>query len=424
MEQDRITDLSTVFREDVEQDVDLIVQDKLAKAGLTEEILAGLASMEEIQAVMKPVESEADMKALQKVLTPIVTTRNRIKLICKKGREHSNMVSKAFIAKEKEYVAMVATVEDPLTRYKDAWRAEQDRIKAEEDAEAKRVLQQRYAELEAIGMVRRTATLDAPERYEIGGVMLPVDRIDSADLGAWMHMTDTAKAEADRINAERMEAERKAKEEADKVAAQLAALAEREAKMKGMILSARTAVLKGAGLDVLPIGLADMTDEAFDAYVEAAQAEKAQAARKDSIAESVATLKGIGYREEEGGGLILMDQEGDVVTVDPAALYPVDQALWSKLVNAGNAYMVRQKEVEAERLRKEGEERERQRIEQERVEKERHTAALNDIGKWDEWVASIRASAPVMDSEVGKSCVSRLLMGLDRIATSLTPQAQ
>ncbi len=388
IEQDRITDLSTVFREDVEQDVDLVVQDKLVKAGITEEEVA--AMREAAQAVMKPVESEADMKSLQKVLTPIVAMRTRIKAICKKGREHSNMVSKAWIAKEKEYVALVATVEDPLTAYKEAWKAEQERVKAEEEAEAKRILQARYAELEGIGMVRRTATIDAPERYEIGPVMFPVDRIDTADLGAWMHMTDTAKAEAAKINAARAEAEAKAKAEADRLAAAQAELdrkakelADKEEAMQARIAAMNAKVEEGRANEVKAIGANGM---------EAPMRPYAQ------------------YDDADWSAKI----EALKVTVEARKVKEAEAAAKAEEDRKAN-----EDRIQAEAV-KEEQERERLRIKAEKEAAARHTAALNDRGRWLEWTASIKLSAPTMDSEAGKNAVARVLAGLDKMTNDLS----
>lgn len=388
IEQDRITDLSTVFREDVEQDVDLVVQDKLVKAGVTEEVV--VAMREAAQAVMKPVQSEADMKALQKVLTPIVAMRTRIKAICKKGREHSNMVSKAWIAKEKEYVAMVATVEDPLTAYKEAWRAEQERIKAEEEAEARRILQARYAELEGIGMVRRTATIDAPERYEIGAVMFPVERIDTADLGAWMHMTDTAKAEAAKINAARAEAEAKAKAEADRLSAAQAELdrkakelADQEAAMQARIAAMNAKVEEGRANEVKAIGANGMEApmRPYAQYDDADWTARMEALKADVEARKVKEAQAAAKAEEERKAN--------------------EERIWAEA-------------VEAERVRVEAAERAAIAVAAER------NARMSDKQKWGEWMETIRGTVPEMRSAAGKNAVARVLAGLDKMTNEIT----
>ena len=390
IEQDRITDLSTVFREDVEQDVDVVIQDKLSKGGITEDMLDSLPGLAEVQAVMRPVESEEDMKALQKVLTKVVTTRTRIVAVCKKGRELSNMVSKAWVAKEKEYVARVATVEDPLTAYKEEWKQKQERIKAEEEAEARRILQGRYAELEAIGMIRRTATIDAPERYEIGAVMYTLDKVGTADMGAWMHMTDTAKAEAAKINAARAEAEAKAKAEADRLAAAQAELdrkakelAEQEAAMQARIAAMNAKVEEGRANEVKAISANGM---------EAPMRPYAQYDDADWTAKMEA-LK---------------------VTVEARKVKEAEAAAKAEEERKANEERIR-----AEAVREE-QERERRRIEAEKEAAARHTAALNDRGRWLEWTASIKLSAPTMDGEAGKNAVARVLAGLDKMTNEIT----
>jgi len=234
---DRLTPIPTVFREDVEQDVGLTVQTQLVKAGITEETLA--EALDKAQAVMRPVENEADLRALQDVLTPIVRLRTSIVRICKKGREHANMVSRAWIAAEKHHVAEVLKVEDLLTAYKDEWNAAKEREKAAEEAEAKRIIQERYAALEAIGMVRRAATPDAPERYVIGMYAAPLEVINTADAPTWDAIVEKATgiAEAQRKVEEekraREEAEAKArKEEAERIEAQRKEQERKEAELK------------------------------------------------------------------------------------------------------------------------------------------------------------------------------------------------
>ena len=234
---DRLTPIPTVFREDVEQDVDLTVQTQLVKAGITEETLA--EALDKAQAVMRPVENEADLRALQDVLTPIVRLRTSIVRICKKGREHANMVSRAWITAEKHHVAEVLKIEDQLTAYKDEWNAAKEREKAEEEAEAKRIIQERYAALEAIGMTRRAATPDAPERYVIGMYAAPLEMIDTADAPTWDAIVEKATSIANaqrKVEEEqraREEAEAKArKEEAERLEAQRKEQERKEAELK------------------------------------------------------------------------------------------------------------------------------------------------------------------------------------------------
>lgn len=219
---DRLTPIPTVFREDVEQDVDLTVQTQLVKAGITEETLA--EALDKAQAVMRPVENEADLRALQDVLTPIVRLRTSIVRICKKGREHANMVSRAWIAAEKHHVAEVLKVEDLLTAYKDEWNAQKEREKAAEEAEARKIIQDRYAVLEGIGMVRRVATADFPERYVIGSLSVPLDMIDTADAVVWDAVVNRGRAIA-------QEEAQRAQAAADELARRERDLAEREARL-------------------------------------------------------------------------------------------------------------------------------------------------------------------------------------------------
>lgn len=257
---DRLTPIPTVFREDVEQDVDLTVQTQLAKAGITEETLA--EALDNAQAVMRPVENEADLRALQDVLTPIVRLRTSIVRICKKGREHANMVSRAWIAAEKHHVAEVLKVEDLLTAYKDEWNAAKEREKAAEEAEARKVIQDRYAVLEGIGMVRKVATADFPERYVIGMYAAPLEVIDTADAPTWDAIVEkaasiaNAQRKVEEEKREREEADAKTrKEEAERIEAQ-----RKEQERKERDLAEREARLNAAEVAAVPEAAAPVVE--------------------------------------------------------------------------------------------------------------------------------------------------------------------
>lgn len=242
---DRLTNIPTVFREDVEQDVSMTVQVQLDKAGITEHKIADV--LDTATAVMRPVESEEDLRALQDVLTPIVRLRTNIVRICKKGREHANMVSKAWIAAEKLHVAEVSKVEAKLDAYKQEWKEAQERAKAEEEAEAKRIINERFAALEGLGMVRRVATADKPERYEVGDVSVSIDTIETCDLARWEDVVARATAAAQELRRqadERAQAEQAAREALEKRERDLAA---REARANKVLDGERAAELDALG---------------------------------------------------------------------------------------------------------------------------------------------------------------------------------
>jgi hypothetical protein len=216
---DRLTPIPTVFQEDINESVELTVQERLVKAGITEEALSELR--QNAEQWMKPVHSEKELDELQKnVITPLVKMRTKIERICKKGREEANMIRNAWIANEKTYTGMVRQIEDPLVKYKDDFRAEQERIKKEEEAEAQRQLQARYAALEAVGCIRRAASGIEPERYVIGSVTITLDQINSCDYDTWNNLVRSAEIVAAEEREKKEAEERAAREEQERIQAE------------------------------------------------------------------------------------------------------------------------------------------------------------------------------------------------------------
>src|SRR5690606_20364591 len=99
----------------------------------------------------------------------------------------------------------------------------------------------------------------------------------------------------------------------------------KEAKLKDMIVTARTATLRSYGLLNVPSDLAAMTNESFDNYIERERTAKAEEEKQAHIARAVADLKIAGYREANDGSLYLEGNDSGPYTVFPASLYPVDQ---------------------------------------------------------------------------------------------------
>jgi hypothetical protein len=287
---DRLTPIQTVFQEDVDEEVGLTVQQRLMKAGITEEQLSSLRSA--IQPYMRPVHTKAELEELQKnALTPLVKMRTKIERICKKGREEANMIRNAWIAEEKTYTRMVKELEEPLNKYKEEFRAEQERIKREEEAEAERQLQVRYAALDSIGCVRRAAVGDTPERYVMGELSIPLDTINSADADTWDNLLRSARMIAEEVEAKKRyeeakmlaDAEALRQQEAD-IARRQKELEEREKKMRKSELIAVGCVEVGDNLCIVSVGdsvhsyfeqpvasLATMSQEEWDACLSGAK---------------------------------------------------------------------------------------------------------------------------------------------------------
>jgi hypothetical protein len=335
---DRITPIPTVFQEDINESVELTVQERLVKAGITEEALSELR--QNAEQWMKPVHSEKELEELQKnVITPLVKMRTKIERICKKGREEANMIRNAWIANEKTYTGMVRQIEDPLVKYKEDFRAEQERIKKEEEAEAQRQLQARYAALEAVGCIRRAASGIEPERYVIGSVTITLDQINSCDYDTWNNLVRSAEIVAAEEREKKEAEERAEKEKQELIALRVQSRTDRLLAI-GMTTGSDGQLYITHGnmalMNVVPSDLGEMSAEGWEELqaeawrmvekrlklIEEAQVwaeQQNQAAeRQRKLDDRMHRLgqAGWAYRAEDGEpepGMVLYDEEGKVI---------------------------------------------------------------------------------------------------------------
>ena len=464
---DRLMPVNTTFQTDVNESVDLQVQGILVRAGITDDVIDDLRK--EVSGLMKPIHSEEELKELQPALTRLQRHRVTIEKICKKGRERANQERNAGIEAEKRYAGMVKKIEDPLKKYKEDFRAEQERIRQEEEAEAQRQLQHRYAQLDAIeGCVRRAATGGEPERYIIGGTVIPLDTINSADADVWDNLLRSAQTISAEIVAERERQEREAREKAEAAAAQAAdlerrqkELEERERKMREAVNESRKNELLAAGCTLYDGGgsisvvrmvapqhgeayfyaktqdLHSWTEEYFQERL--AEAKKAvamreeddriaqeKAAREALVVDRVKRLKAAGY-EDEGpvpGMMYLMLQVGPL----PPRKFQVDAQTMSyeqflEAIEDGQAELARREAARQETLRQEAEAAARKRIEEEAARKEQEEAErqakMGDAEKWQEFVRAVASAAPNMSSAIGQHAVKRVIEGLNKMTPGL-----
>jgi hypothetical protein len=422
----------TVFPADVAQEVDLSIQDQLEKSGVTEEVIQ--KTLDKAREFMRPITSKKELDVMQKeALTPLVDLRNLADRICRKGREHSNMVSKSWIMKGKAFAAMLAIVEEPLKAYKAEWKAEQDRIKAEEEAEARHQLQMRYAALEEVGMVRRAATIDASERYVIGELVIPIDDIDTADAPTWDNLlrsatmiADEAKAKLEAEEAARKAAAEKLEAEAKKLKADQDALTAKEDAIKKIILTARTAQLRAAGMGQETINanagaLAVMDDAAFEAWLNTEQWRAKEQAKQQMLKDRIGKLRAVGYVEQAGNMVLMADSAGGSTPID--GLHALPEVSFTALIATGEEYMALKAKAREEALRKEGEERARKQAQEEAAQKIKdeaeRLARMDDAERWNSWVTNVKQLAPEMASDAGKKAVQRVLAGLDNMTPAL-----
>ena len=291
---DRLMPILTVFQEDLNEEVSLMAQDLMAKAGLADENIAYV--LDQVRPLLsKPVTNDEDLDALQKgAITPLMQMRVRIEKLAKRGRERANMERTAWINVEKEAIARFKDVEDAAMRMKEEYKESVRKAKEAEQRAYEAQLQYRYARLEEAGAIRRAATASEPDRYVISGASYPVADIDSMDgptLDTLVRSALMLKEEAEREEAEkRAEYERMTKAAAE--------LAERERAINAKIVAMRTAELRaiGAGPSDYQGDIASVPDDEWGAILEAT--ERAVAERNRIKAEQEERLRAEGVERE------------------------------------------------------------------------------------------------------------------------------
>lgn len=373
-----MTQATPVFQEDVTQQVDVVLQDKLEKSNITEQSLSALkAELADIAAIK--VEDKKSLALVQGGITKAVNVRNNIVRICKKGREAAIMEQRAWISKEKELVGVVEAMEKPLVALKEAYVAEQERIEREELERKEASIKARFVAIEALGFRRETA-IDGDDTYRLGSTVLLVTDISMSDGDRWTNILRSAQVVAEEIamaEGVRQQEEERVKKEAAELEARRKELEAREAAMNARINEARKNELLALGWELrgsdLYCSIPDPVRPKEHGYLggqlhEYSEAEWAQelvvakdfirermelderiakkAEREQLIASRVKALKEAGW-EEMDGRMILMLPEG-VAHPESHGLADKTQMDFDAMVSLGNAELARRKAAQEE----------------------------------------------------------------------------
>lgn len=450
-----------IWQEDVTQQVDVVLQDKLEKSNITDHTLSALkAELTEIAAIK--VEDKKSLALVQGGITKAVNIRNNIVRICKKGREAALMEQRAWIAKEKELVGVVEAMEKPLVALKEAYIAEQDRIEREELERKEAEIKSRFAAIEGFGFTRRTG-VGREDYFSNGKTEVEIADISTADEEAWAMLADSLERDW-RIEQERLKAEEEAKrqeeermrKEAAALEARMKELQEREAAMNARVNEARKNELLAVGLEMIGdnIGIGARGKELFNlaayrlheipdtqwadellaakAAVEERNlwlAEKEEAEAK-AYRERVryARMTEAGYSSECGDApgdkcFFTFSFNGEPWSMQHEECYALSDQDFDMLINRSIAEHNRRKEVEIKAAKEQAVKEEHERIMREakaaREKEEERIRQLSDAQRWEEWVMAVSKSAPRMASEIGKHAVKRVLDGIGKMTPGI-----
>lgn len=158
------------------------------------------------------------------------------KKICEKGREDANAISKAWVAKEKDVTGRIGEVEDHLEAQEKAFEAEQEKIKAQRKRQQEEQLIRRQTQLTNMG------ALYSDGSFALGEVSFELSLIKECEEDIWVEqILPKFTSEYQKIEAERIEADRKKKEQEEELKRQ-----QEEVERKQRELEQREADLKKA----------------------------------------------------------------------------------------------------------------------------------------------------------------------------------
>lgn len=436
------------------QDIGVLIQDELSIAGVTESSFAALKEEAQALALME-VSSDADVQALQKVITKGVRLCTTISATIEPGKKWAHQLHKAYTSNENEFLGTVKAIIEPLKQKKEAWVARKEQQEREELERKEAVIKARFAALEGFGFTRRTG-VGREDYFSNGSTELEILAVSSADEGVWANMLkgiETAfKEEQDRIEATER-AKRDEEERARTAAAELEKrrmeVEAKEALMNARVNEARKNELLAIGLEMIGdnIGISARGKELFNlaAYRlheipdaqwadELLAAKAAKAANEEAEARAALEqgrynrMRNAGYGSEcddrEGGEChFTMTFDGRPWNITHHDCYALSDEEFDKLLNNAGVEANRRKEAELQAARakavKDEQERVMREVKEAREKEEDRQRRMNDAQRWEEWTKNVEKNAPRMASEIGKHAVSRVIEGMEKMTPGL-----
>ena len=321
-----------VFQDELNAEVSLAVQTKLADANITEAHLANLKA-ELLPLAEEPITDDARAALVKGALRKVSNTKGIIERICKVGRRPALLAQRAWIAAENELTAVTEEIQKPLKARMDEWEAIAAAKQAEEVARWTAKINARKERMATVGFRFNPLT----KEYELPGfasinedgvIGLNVDDLQFAEwlLDLERQVTEHRERQEEEERTRRIAAEalaEKQRVEADRIAAAQAELERkqremeaREAQMNARVNEARKNELIAAGMtlddpdDSLPFGpalvlvdmclpvhnLHSMTDEQ---YAEAIAEAKRQAAELEEYNKQKAEVERLQREQQE-----------------------------------------------------------------------------------------------------------------------------
>lgn len=459
------------------QEVGIVIQEELAIAGVTESSFAALREEADALSTLEP-KSDADIAALQKVITKGTRLCTTISEAIEPGKKWAHALHKAYTSNENEFIGTVKAIIEPLKAKKGTYVARKEQEEREALEARERLIRARFTALEGFGFTRRTAMAGGEDLYINGETTIAVAYVTEADDTVWGNVlkgieiawneeqerkaqeAEAAAQEAERIRLAQEDIERKQrelKEQQDAFNAKINEARKNELLALGCELDANGDAFVFIPKHVSPLcpdvssrttwitadlHLADPWQQQLDDATKQVGIRDARikeneefVARKALIASRVKALKEAGWQDQTEGVLVLNMQEGDGVTMTASVFTQEvshlgdmpDDVFLSRLKD-GNLELARRKTRQEEAVRQSAIESERQRVamqakldEQARAERQ---ARMGDVEKIEKWMSDFTENAPALASAIGKSGVASLVKSVTNAGKKMIQDIQ
>lgn len=211
------------------------INQELVKHNVTEALIADLKQMY-MPLVLKDLNDKETYVAIKEGRKHCKQVRVTAEKLCKKGREDANAISKAWVAKEKDVAGRIGEVEDHLEKQEKEFEAEQEKQKALRKRQQEEQLIRRQTQLTNMG------ALYSDGSFALGEVSFELSLVKECEEDIWVEqILPKFTAEYQKIESERIEADRKKKEQEEELKRQ-----QEEMQRKQRELEQREADLKKA----------------------------------------------------------------------------------------------------------------------------------------------------------------------------------
>lgn len=384
-----------------ERDLDTEIKNELVKANVTDAVLAAL---EEKYGNMKLVaiddkESYLEICEARKEVRKVGIITEKI---CKRGREDAIAIQKKWLGKENDILAKIAITQDKLDAEKKIYEDEEARKEQEILQQQENNYQERQRVIIKMGAVYNNGC------FELNGVSYEMDLLKTADKETWEEvMLPKYQREYEKLEAIRVEEEKRKEAEAAKLREEQAELEKQKAEL------ARQQETMRKQMDELQ----NQKNESERLIREQQQKEADELRIKQDVQNKARMQRvmalGLNY---SGQYKSFIFEDVAVAEVD---IISYSQEKWDKMIEEITPTIARNKEevlkrekehiqqekdkavaeaMEKERLRIESE-----RIENERVQKEKDTreaeelAKASDKDKWNAFIVSIGKLMPISE---------------------------